>query len=234
MERYGATLRFERDGVELLEGDGVEVARTLDRDAWVLVTDPPYGIRYRPPREHRFAGRGIVGDQSTATRDALLDVWGDRPAIVFGSWKRPKPEGVRALLIWDKGEGCGMGNLSIPWKPNHEEIYVLGHGAGDHFFEGRRTSGVLRFKSCATRDREYRHPNQKPVELLRELISKCPPGLGIFDPCAGSGSTLEAARLEGRRALGVEIDPGWIRSALRRLSRPRQASLAERTSSYTE
>ena len=51
------------------------------------------------------------------------------------------------------------------------------------------------------------HPAQKPVKLLKQLISIfTDPGDVVIDPCAGSGSTLRAARELGRNSYGFEID----------------------------
>lgn len=52
-----------------------------------------------------------------------------------------------------------------------------------------------------------RHPCEKPVALLDLLIRyACPPGGLVLDPFAGSGSTGEAARMSGRRAVLIEGD----------------------------
>ncbi|MFD3741083.1 DNA-methyltransferase [Streptomyces sp. NPDC058629] len=63
------------------------------------------------------------------------------------------------------------------------------------------------------------HPTQKPTEILVDLITyACPPGGLVIDPFAGSGSTLDAARQSGRRAIGVEADERYCEAAARRLS----------------
>src|SRR5690606_29734769 len=121
----------------------------------VLVTDPPYGIGYASGKEGRFKGRPIANDHDLSTRDAVLAAWGDRAALVFGSWRIPKPVGTHTVLTWDKGDAAGMGNLSIPWKPNTEEVYVLGSG-----FVGHRGSSVLSGHTVVTWASKGReHPN---------------------------------------------------------------------------
>lgn len=50
------------------------------------------------------------------------------------------------------------------------------------------------------------HPTQKPIELLKTLISIfTDEGDVVIDPCAGSCSTLVAAESIGRKAYGFEI-----------------------------
>ena len=54
------------------------------------------------------------------------------------------------------------------------------------------------------------HPTVKPLAIMRWLIRLVtPPGGVVVDPFAGSGTTLEAAYLEGFEAIGVEMTPEY-------------------------
>lgn len=58
------------------------------------------------------------------------------------------------------------------------------------------------------------HPNQKPVKLLKRLISIfTDEGDVVIDPCAGSGTTLRAAYELGRRSYGFEISKKFCEEA---------------------
>lgn len=62
------------------------------------------------------------------------------------------------------------------------------------------------------------HPFQKPEKLVeRVILTSSNPGDLVLDPFMGSGTTAAVARRHGRRFLGFEIDPGWVRVALKRL-----------------
>lgn len=206
---------YQDDGIWIFHGDCREVAWWKFAD--VLVTDPPYGLSHTTQRRGSAPWRGQVaidGDGDTSLRDWVLDWWRgqNRPALVFGTWKRPPPPGTVAQLTWDKGLAAGMGDLSIPWKPNTEEIYVLGSG-----FAGHRGSSVLSYPMVGQQSFGRTHPNEKPVELMRDLIGKCPPGM-VADPFMGSGSTLRAAKDLGRRAVGIEREERYCEIAARRLA----------------
>ena len=184
-----------------------------------LVTDPPYGIKYESGAWRVSLPNSIVGDDDTSMRDWVLDAWGDGPALVFGSWKVERPAKTHTKLIWDTKGANGMGDLSVPWKPSHQEIYVLGHG-----FEGHRGTDVYSIAPVQSTARNGRvHPHQKPVPLMRALLAKIPADALIFDPFAGSGSTLVAAAEMGRRAVGVEVEPLYCQIAAHRLKEVRAA-----------
>ncbi len=207
-----STPYYEDDLVTLYHGNALEI------DAWcaaqALVTDPPYGIAYRSnAMRQATTARSIEGDLDTSARDEVLHIWGDAPALVFGTWRIERPAATRQVLIWDTKGALGMGAMDLPWKPSHQEIYVLGRG-----FTGRRDTDVLTVAPVQAMAANGRvHPHEKPVALMGALIRKCPPGV-IADPFAGSGSTLVAAKAEGRRAIGVELDERYCEIAAKRLA----------------
>jgi len=207
-------MRIEVIGAaELYLGDCRDVLPTIGAvDA--VVTDPPYGVAYSSGWDNKFRHVEIANDHDTSARDEILTAIGNTPALVFGSWKRTRPENCKAVLIWDKGT-VGMGDLSIPWFPSTEEIYVLNGG-----FEGSRVSSVLRFHV-----RNEFHPTEKPVALMQHLVSRCPSGT-ILDPFCGSGSTGVAAVQMGRKFIGIERDEGYFEIACRRIEQAqRQADM---------
>jgi site-specific DNA-methyltransferase (adenine-specific) len=65
------------------------------------------------------------------------------------------------------------------------------------------------------------YPTQKPVALLERIVSLASnPGDCVLDPCCGSGTTLVAARLLGRRALGIDTSAAAVELARKRLLAP--------------
>lgn len=210
------TLYYEDEYVQLHHGDCRGIRGWTRAD--VLVTDPPYGMGYESnfnrlrKRGVDKVGRPVENDKDTSARDEALALWGDRPALVFGRWNIAKPPATRQRIIWDRGYH-GMGDLKMPWGPAEEEVYVLGSG-----FVGDRKSNIIRAHALMSTDsRRPDHPTPKPVALMEDLISNCPPGI-IADPFAGSGATLIAARNLGRKVIGVELEEKYCEIIVRRLS----------------
>lgn len=201
---------YQDDSVTIYHGDYREVHAWLSAD--VLVTDPPYGRAYQSNRSiYKGPSPAIAGDKGTAARDDALSSWLPRPALVFGSWQAPRPLNIRHLLVWDKGDCPGMGDLSLPFGNACEEVYVFGSG-----WTGKRRSNVLRVQTLGAADsRRPDHPTPKPIGLMELLIGYAPPGV-IADPFMGSGSTLVAAKNLGRRAIGIEIEERYCEIAARR------------------
>ena len=202
--------RVEQIGGQILvQGDCLEVMPLLEYDA--ICCDPPYGVKHSSNWSSSWQKTSIANDHDTLARDSALLVR-SVPALVFGSWKMPKPMGTHTVLIWDKGDAAGMGDLSIPWKPNHEEIYVIGKG-----FSGPRNSAVLRHTNITWESHGRQHPHAKPVSLMCDLLQKNQPQWVILDPFMGSGTTLVACQNLDRNGIGIELDPDYFKIACKRV-----------------
>lgn len=119
---------------------------------------------------------------------------------------------VLASLVWDKG-AIGMGS---EWRHSHELI-LSARWKDSAWYGGASMSDVFRVKSVHSSQRL--HPVDKPTDLLRQLLRPTTSADGlVVDPFMGGGSTLLAARLEGRRAIGIEIEERYCEIAAKRLS----------------
>lgn len=211
---------YSDEFVTLFHGDCLEVTEWLAAD--VLVVDPPYGVAWKAGDTHNARGQvarpssyAVSGDDSPEIRDAALSLWGSaKPAIVFGSWRVPRPNGTAHRLIWNKASRL-PGYTIAPFFPNDEEIYIVGKG-----FIGKPMQTVI--TTTERRDGAHGevarigHPTPKPVGLMEVLVAKT---VGVVaDPFAGSGATLVAARNLGRHAIGVELEERYCEIIAKRLS----------------
>ena len=82
------------------------------------------------------------------------------------------------------------------------------------------------------------HPTQKPVDLLKWLINTYSnPGQTVMDICMGSGSTGVAAKMTGRKFIGIEIEEGYYAISCKRIEDTEQEPAPESASddnAYTE
>ena len=202
---------YADSNVTLYHGDCLEVTEWLAAD--VLVMDPPYGMAFQSGYRAE-AHAPIAGDKDTRIRDGALALWGTKPAAIFGTWRAPRPDGVKQVLVWDKrGVGPGMGDLSLAFGSSHEEVYLLGRWEKR---TTRRGSVITTEPSPSELTSRIGHPTPKPVGLMEILIAAAPEGV-IADPFTGGGSTLVAARNLGRKAIGVELEERYCEIAARRL-----------------
>jgi DNA modification methylase len=166
-------------------------------DVDVLVTDPPY------PNN-----AGHFDSAVTTARDAMtLSARHIGEALIFWNELEQPPcaHPLVAVHIWHRTNVNGR-----PYEP----IY--------HFCSDgeKRRSRVFPHSvpfTNATGSEYVGHPTQKPVDLMRALLSITRRKGVVLDPFMGSGTTLRAAKDLGRRAIGIEINEFYCEIAARRL-----------------
>jgi DNA modification methylase len=213
---------YSSGGITIYNADCRQVLQSVG-DVNAVVTDPPYGISLSDNSKGGRYGRSkkawqleIVGDHS---QDVGLDVlkWAEEKKVctlVFGSPKKPWPGDWSSYLVWDKGPAVGGGgDVKRCWKQTWELIQVVRNAP----LRVSRDSAVLRYWVNPSLSKQ--HPAAKPVKLMRYLICQLTHlGDVVFDPFMGTGATLVAAKLEGRQAVGIEINEAYCEKAAKRLS----------------
>jgi len=209
---------YEDDLVTLYHGDCRDIAESTTHTADLLLTDPPYGMAFVSgwtAAKATVKSDGVrQGVRVVRTALNALEGWysPDMHALVFCHWES-WPDfydhlchlfTMRNALVWSKGGG-GMGDLRHEYAKDYE-IILFGARSRERELAGKRAGAVLHGHKRVPASRRSL-PFEKPVSLLAELIERHSlPGQLVLDPFAGSGSTLEAAKSLGRRAVGVELD----------------------------
>jgi DNA modification methylase len=138
-------------------------------------------------------------------------------------------DSLQNLCVWSKDKG-GMGSL---YRSQHELFFVFKKGKKQHCNNvqlgrfGRNRTNIWNYPGVNTFGRGsdegnllHLHPTVKPVALIADvLLDASHRGDIVLDPFMGSGSTIVAAEKVGRRARGIEIDPGYVDVAIRRWER---------------
>jgi DNA modification methylase len=133
---------------------------------------------------------------------------------------------LKNLCIWVK-DNSGMGSL---YRSRHELVLVFKHGRDGHRNNvqlgkhGRNRSNVWQypgansFARCGEEGNLLAlHPTVKPVSLVADAILDCSArGDIVLDSFLGSGTTVIAAERTGRRCYGLELDPGYVDTIIRR------------------
>jgi DNA modification methylase len=133
---------------------------------------------------------------------------------------------LKNLCVWVK-DNAGMGSL---YRSQHELVFVFKHGRNGHRNNvqlgrfGRNRANVWHYpgaNSFAHRGEEGNllalHPTVKPVRLVADAILDCSARRDIvLDAFLGSGTTLIAAERTGRRCYGLELDPAYADTIVRR------------------
>lgn len=240
---------FSGSGVRLYRGDVLRLAPRLPAGSIDgVITDPPYcsggttpAERQRDPAAKYCQNGDTLGRPSFAgdTRDQRSFKWwctcwltlcreatavGGR-LLVFIDWRQlpTMTDAVqaagwtwRSVAVWNKGRSA-----RAPHKGylRHQCEYIIFATNGPC-----PTAENGPFDGCydvSVKKADKLHITGKPTELMRQLVRMVPPGGTILDPFGGSGTTANAAALEGRQAITFEISDEYCQVAadwFRRLS----------------
>jgi DNA modification methylase len=133
---------------------------------------------------------------------------------------------LKNICVWTK-HNAGMGSF---YRSQHEFVFVFKAGRAPHRNNiqlgqhGRNRSNVWSYPGANSFGRAteeghllYLHPTVKPIRLVADAILDCSARDEIvLDTFLGSGTTLVAAERTGRRCYGMEIDPLYADTAVRR------------------
>lgn len=210
----------------LLCGDATraaDVARLLgDVRPHLMVTDPPYGVDYDPSwrNEAGVSATTRTGRVSNDDRADWREAWAVFPGDVAYVWHagvhaRTVAESldasgfpIRSQIIWSKSRFV-LGRGDYHWQ--HEPcFYAVRKGATGHWQGARDQSTVWMIGGGGDEDAATVHGTQKPVECMRRpMVNNSERGDAVYEPFAGSGTTLIAAESIERRCFAMEIDPRY-------------------------
>ena len=172
----------------------------------VLITDPPYNVSYQSRvDEERRKNWGLIKNDNMSPEDfqEFLETtcYQYSHKYVFCNWQSyssfesalDKP---KSLIVWDK-ESIGLG---ANYRSQHEFLMFYGK------LDTRSESNLWRCKRDNTSS--YKHPTQKPVELVDRILKNCKE-VNVLDLFAGSGSTLIACVKNKKTFTGYELEPKY-------------------------
>ena len=195
----------------------------------LMVTDPPRGVDYDAAWRANELGRrrvprSVINDDRADWREAFALFPGDVAYVYHASLRGDVAiaalKSVRLMrrgeIIWVKPHFViGHADYQRQFEPCW---YVVHEGANSHWDGGRDKSDVW----TISRDQDGRddwtaHGTQKPVEcMLRPIENSSRPGDAVYDPFVGSGTTIIAAQIAGRRCYAMDIDPVCCTMAIER------------------
>jgi site-specific DNA-methyltransferase (adenine-specific) len=213
--------------VDALTGMGALLIDGIKAD--LILTDPPYEIPNLRAGGHTGLSESIqnVMDQlntpmlrKTVSREYLEAMWAlqDIPNLyIFCNGKQipyyldffVKEKGCKYdILIWYKTN-------AIPLYSNkylNDKEYILYFRRGGYCNPATYKDAATVYISASNQKdkKKYGHPTIKPLSLIERLIrNSSKVGQLVLDPFAGSGTTLAAAKMLGRKFIGFEIEPKW-------------------------
>lgn len=193
----------------------------------LMVTDPPYGVEYRPEWRDEAAKHcksmgnrkntalGKVANDGRMDWSAAFQLFAGAVAYIwhadrFASEVQRSIEAVgfdiRAQIIWAKNH-IAISRGHYHWQ--HEPCWYSVRRGATASWHGDRKQTTL-WQVDKPQASETGHGTQKPVELMRRpILNHTKRGDAVYDPFLGSGTTLIAAEELKRTCYGLEIDPKY-------------------------
>ena len=206
---------YQRDGITIYHGDCLEIIGAIDGvDA--VVSDPPYGIGYVKGKGGRRGAYSapvvkrniepVSGDDKPFDPSPFLAY---KHVILWGAnhYAQRLPHG--RWIAWNK-----LGDKE-PWDSFSDVEFAWQNGRGKDRMFSMLWKGICQGDGS---QEPRNHPTQKPLRLMRWCMGLVPDAETILDPFMGSGTTIVAARAEGRKAIGIEIEERYCEIAAKRLS----------------
>ncbi len=194
----------------------------------LMVTDPPYGVEYDADwRNHTGMARSAraIGKVENDDRCDWSEAWGLYGGDVAYVWHADNKANtvadsliacgfdIRAQIIWAKS------NMVISrghYHPKHEPCWYAVKKGGTGHWHGDRKQTTL-WEIDKPQKSETGHSTQKPVECMKRPIeNNSKPGDSVYEPFSGSGTTIIAAEMTGRKCLAMEISPAYVDLAVMR------------------
>jgi len=211
----GLTPYYQRDGITIYHGNCLEIIGAIDGvDA--VVSDPPYGIGYVKGKGGRRGAYSapvvkrniepVLGDDKPFDPSPFLAY---KHVILWGAnhYAQRLPHG--RWIAWNK-----LGDKE-PWDSFSDVEFAWQNGRGKDRMFSMLWKGICKGDGS---QEQRNHPTQKPLRLMRWCMGLVPDAETILDPFMGSGTTIVAARAEGRKAIGIEIEERYCEIAAKRLS----------------
>ena len=221
---------YQDDFVTLYHANSFDVmAGMADESVDCVITDPPYTEFVH---KNASSNRGGNGANTHIKFEHFTDELLDKAFVEFGrltkGWvvstldyhhalpmEQNPPQGLelKRIGVWVKNNP--MPQLTAD-RPAHgwESIAYLFKAEQKSWWNGGGSHGNY-VSNLAT---PTGHPTPKPVKMFSSFVERFSnPGDLIFDPFAGGGTTLVAARNMGRRAIGVELDEKYCEIIAKRL-----------------
>jgi DNA modification methylase len=224
---------WQLGGHRLLCGDatnGQDVSRLLGGSRPnLMVTDPPYGVNYNPGwrKAAGVSASDRIGKVENDDRADWREAWTLFPGDVTYVWHAAlhsatvteslKAAGfdIRSQIIWSKPR-FALGRGDYHWQ--HEPCwYAVRRGGKGNWQGGRDQSTVWTVGNAGSQDAATVHGTQKPVEVMRRpILNNSLWGEVVYEPFAGSGTTIIAAHSVGRSCYALELSPKYCDVILER------------------